>query len=355
MIIEELKKEIEQIKEKIFFNDKKKELEDLEKETQKPDFWQKEKSAKEINQRIFCLKNEIEQIEELGKEIEKLKERGDIEEDFDDLVFRIEGKIQKIFLSGKYDKKSAILTFQAGAGGRDAEDWTALLLRMYQRWAERKDFEVKVLYQKFGEGGGPEGRIGVREASMRIKGKFAYGFLKNENGAHRLVRISPFSAKKLRHTSFAKVEILPDIESSEITEIKIKPEELKIETFRSSGPGGQNVNRRESAIRITHIPTGLRVASQTERLQGMNRKTAMGVLTAKLLVLQNREKENELKKIKGNDVSPDFGRQIRSYVLHPYKLIKDHRTEVETSTVEKVLDGEIDEFIDAEIRIINGK
>jgi len=344
MTTEELKKEIERIKEKIFFKGKKKELVELEKETQSPNFWKNEKTAKEISQRISKLRNEIEQIEELEKEVSQPE--GNEE--------KIKDRIQKIFLSDKYDKKSAILTFQSGAGGRDAEDWTNLLLKMYQRWAERSNFSIKILYQKFGEGGGPEGRIGIKEASVKIEGNFVYGLLKNESGIHRLVRISPFSAKKLRHTSFAKVEVLPDIEDSEIAEIRIKPEDLKVETFRASGPGGQNVNKRETAIRITHIPTGIRTDCQTERFQGVNRKVAMGILMSKLLTLEKRKKENELKKIKGEDISPDFGRQIRSYVLHPYKLVKDLRTGVETSAVEKVLDGGIDEFIDAEIRKVSG-
>ena len=348
MAIEDIKKEIEQIKEKISFNNKKKELNKLGEQAQKLDFWKNEKQAKEISQRMSYLKNEIEQIEILEKDIETenlgAQEKKNIEE-----------KIQRFFLSGKYDKKSAILTFQAGAGGRDAEDWTALLLRMYQRWAERKNFQTKILQRKFGEGGGPEGRIGLKEASIKIKGKFVYGFLRRENGTHRLVRISPFSAKKLRHTSFARVEVLPDIEDAESAEVKIRQEDLKIETFRASGPGGQYVNKRESAVRITHIPTGLRTACQTERLQGLNRKIAMEILLAKILARTNKEKEDELKEIKGVRVSPDFGQQIRTYVLHPYKLVKDLRTKVETSAVEEVLDGEIDDFIQAEIRIISDK
>jgi len=303
----------------------------------------------------------MKEIEELKKEVDDLtsllplieegsREEQEVFQEIKRLDSEIERRFQEFYLSGKYDKHSAILSIQAGAGGRDAEDWTTLLSRMYQRWAERKNFRTKVLYQRFGEGGGPEGRIGLKEISMEVKGKFAYGLLKRESGVHRLVRISPFSSKGLRHTSFSKVEVLPKIEESDNINI-IKPEDLRIETFRASGPGGQYVNRRESAVRITHLPTGLQASSQSERLQGLNRKIALQVLTAKLIQLKEKEREKELEKIKGKKVSVEFGNQIRSYILHPYKLVKDHRTGVETSNVEGVLDGEIDEFIEAEIKI----
>ncbi len=278
------------------------------------------------------------------------KEEEELEEKIWELEERLKNKEKEIFLSGPYDKRNAILTIQAGAGGRDAEDWVALLAEMYQRFAERKNWKYCILSQNFTEGGGPEGRIGLREISLGIKGKFAYGLLKKESGVHRLVRISPFSAQGLRHTSFARVEVLPEIEETE-SGIKIQPEDLKIETFRASGPGGQYVNRRETAVRITHLPTGITVSCQTERLQGENRKRAMQILIAKLYRLKQKEKEEELAKIKGEKVSAEFGNQIRSYVFHPYKLIKDHRTGVETSDVEGVLDGKLDKFIEAEIKL----
>ena len=278
------------------------------------------------------------------------KEEEELEEKIWELEERLKNKEKEIFLSGPYDKRNAILTIQAGAGGRDAEDWVALLAEMYQRFAERKNWKYCILSQNFTEGGGPEGRIGLREISLGIKGKFAYGLLKKESGVHRLVRISPFSAQGLRHTSFARVEVLPEIEETE-SGIRIQPEDLKIETFRASGPGGQYVNRRETAVRITHLPTGITVSCQTERLQGENRKRAMQILIAKLYRLKQKEKEEELAKIKGEKVSAEFGNQIRSYVFHPYKLIKDHRTGVETSDVEGVLDGKLDKFIEAEIKL----
>jgi len=223
-----------------------------------------------------------------------------------------------------------------------------MLLRMYERWAERKNFLVKITRRNFGEGGGPEGRIGLKEAGIIVKGKFAYGLLKKETGVHRLVRLSPFSGKGLRHTSFAKVEVLPKINEEEM-EARLNPDELRIETFRSSGKGGQNVNKRETAVRVIHIPTGLRAECQVERFQAINRKMAEEILFAKITALKEKEKEDEMRKIKGKKISADFGSQIRSYVLHPYKMAKDLRTGNETSDVEGVLDGDIDRFIEAGI------
>ncbi len=219
---------------------------------------------------------------------------------------------------------------------------------MYQRYCQRKGFSFEVIDQSFGEGGGPDGRIGTKSATIKIKGSYAYGLFKKESGVHRLVRISPFSAKSLRHTSFALVEVLPVIGKEEV---EVKPEDLKVDTFKASGPGGQYVNKRESAIRITHIPTGVVVSSQAERLQGKNREKAMEVLYSKLYKLEEEKKEKELKKVKGGNVSVSWGNQIRSYVLHPYQMVKDLRTDVETSSVEDVLDGDLDQFILSEVKL----
>ncbi len=267
----------------------------------------------------------------------------------------IESEETKVFLSGEYDKNNAIIDIYSGAGGVDAQDWTTMLLRMFQRHCERKGFKIKVISQSFGEAGGPDGRIGTKTATLEIKGPYTYGLLKRESGVHRLVRQSPFSAKKLRHTSFALIEVLPEIKNVE-KEIEVKEEDLKIEMFRSSGPGGQNVNKRETAVRIVHIPTGITVSSQSERLQGLNREKAMKVLYAKLYQLKQVEQKEELKEIKGGNfpagrqAGASWGNQIRSYVLHPYKLVKDLRTGVESSNVEDVLDGDLDQFIEAEIK-----
>jgi peptide chain release factor 2 len=263
---------------------------------------------------------------------------------------KIKEKEFQVFLSGKYDRGDAILSIYAGAGGQDAQDWATMLLRMYERYSDLRGWKTEVLHQSFGEGGGPEGRIGTKSATLEIKGSYAYGFLKKETGVHRLVRISPFSAKKLRHTSFALVEVLPEFGKETEKEIKIRPEDVKLDTFRASGPGGQYVNRRESAVRITHLPTGIVVACQSERLQGLNREKAMKILTAKLYQLKEAGLREKIKEIKGDKISARFGNQIRSYVLHPYKLVKDLRTKVETSDPERVLDGDLNKFIETEIK-----
>lgn len=306
--MEETQRKIEELRE---------EVRHLELLMRKPDFWQNKEEAVKIQKRYSLLKDRLK------------------------LIVKTEDK---------YDRGPALLFIQSGAGGRDAEDWTALLAEMYQRYCSKKGFKLEILDQNFTEGGGPEGRIGLKSITMEIEGKGAYGILKRETGVHRLVRISPFSAKGLRHTSFSKVEVIPEIKTPEEAEITLKPEDLKTETFRASGPGGQYVNRRESAVRITHLPTGLQVACQAERLQGENRKRALHILLAKLFDLSQREKQQELEKIKGKRVSPEFGNQIRSYVFHPYRLVKDHRTNIETSDVDSVLDGNLDKFIEAEIK-----
>jgi peptide chain release factor 2 len=319
----------------------------LEKEIQKPDFWQDKEKAIKVNQELAQLHGEIGEIERLKEELTQLKSEKEIKE-FEKKLSKAE---IKIFLSEKYDKGNAILSIFAGAGGQDAQDWATMLLRMYERYSTLKGFQTKILHQTFGEGGGPEGRIGTKSVILEVKGNYAFGFLKKESGVHRLVRISPFSAKALRHTSFALVEVLPEIPKSEVSEIKIKPEDLKIDYYRASGPGGQYVNRRETAVRITHLPTGITVSCQSERLQGLNREKAMKVLIAKLHQLKTEATKKELKEIKGKVISASWGNQIRSYVLHPYKLVKDLRTGVETPNVEEVLDGNLDKFIEAEIKL----
>ena len=322
----------------------------MSKEAEKPDFWQNKERAIGVSQELAQLKEEISGFDELEAELELVKEAGQ-EKDFSEFERAIASKEIEIFLSGKYDRGGAILTIQAGAGGQDSEDWATMLLRMYERYCQRKGFKEKIIHQSFGEPGGPEGRIGTKAATLEIKGKFAYGFLKKEAGVHRLVRISPFSSQALRHTSFALVEALPEIETAKQKEIQIKPDDLKIEFYKSSGPGGQYVNKRESAVRITHIPTGLVVSCQSERLQGSNKDQAMKMLYAKLGQLEEEKRIKELAKIKGKKVAVEFGSQIRNYVLHPYKLVKDLRTGVESKNPEAVLDGELEQFIEAEIKL----
>jgi peptide chain release factor 2 len=326
--------------------EKREKLKKLEEEIQKPDFWQDKEKAIKVTQNLSQFQEELAGFDELKKELTQLKE-----EDIEKFKEKVRQEELKVFLSGKYDKGPAILSIYAGAGGQDAQDWATMLLRMYERYCLLKGFQTKILHQSFGEAGGPEGRIGTKSATLEIKGRYAFGLLKKESGVHRLVRLSPFSAKSLRHTSFALVEVLPEISQGEEPEIKIKPEDLKIDTYRASGPGGQYVNKRETAVRVTHLPTGVTVSCQSERLQGTNKDKAMDVLISKLYQLEEEKKKKELKKIKGDTTSASWGNQIRSYVLHPYKMVKDLRTGVETSKVEEVLGGNLQEFIEAEIKI----
>jgi len=255
----------------------------------------------------------------------------------------------QVFLSGKYDKGAALLSIMSGAGGQDAQDWSTMLLRMYQRYADRQGFKTNILDQSFGEGVA-EGRTGTKSVTLEIRGKYAYGYLRKESGVHRLVRISPFSAQSLRHTSFALVEVLPEISSAE--EVEVKPEELSVEVCKASGPGGQNVNKRMTAVKITHLATKITVASQTERSLAQNKENAMKMLYAKLYQLKENQRDKELAKIKGKAVAIEWGSQIRSYVLHPYQLVKDVRTGIEMSDTAGVLDGKLEELIAAEIRTI---
>ena len=307
-----------------------------------------------ISQELSEIEEEIKWFEELKREIEDTKELislmgedKELEEKIDNLSKRIKRKEIEAYFNNKYDKGNAILSVFSGAGGQDAEDWASMILRMYNRYCERKKFKVIVIDESFGEGN--EERKGIKSTMIEIKGKYAFGLLKRETGVHRLVRISPFSAQKLRHTSFALIEVLPEIIDDK--EIEIKEEDIRVDYYRASGPGGQYVNKRDSAVRITHIPTGIVVSCQSERLQGKNKERAMKILMSKLYNFEKEKQEKELSKIKGEKISASWGNQIRSYVLHPYKLVKDLRTNVESTQPEKVLDGELEEFIEEEIKL----
>ena len=322
---------------------------ELEKEIKKPDLWKNQKRPIEISQEFSQLNEETIGFESLKEELSQIKD----EKGVGKLEKKLKEKEKEVFLSGKYDKKGALFSIRAGAGGQDAQDWATILLRMYESYCQRKKFKTNILHQSFGEGGGPEGRIGTKSVTLEIKGLFAFGFLKNESGVHRLVRISPFSLKKLRHTSFALVEVIPKIEDLSLEGINVKTEDLKVDFYRASGPGGQYVNKRETAVRITHLPTGILSVCQSERSQLQNRKKAMELLCSRLYDFYQKKQQKEISKVKGEKISASWGNQIRSYVLHPYRLAKDLRTKIQTADVEKVLDGQIEEFIEAEIKLKN--
>jgi len=259
--------------------------------------------------------------------------------DLDKLVAQLDALELSLAFSGEYDRRNAILAIHAGAGGTDSQDWTEMLLRMYLRWAEKRDYQAAILDMTPGE------EAGVKSVTIEIGGRSAYGYLRAERGVHRLVRLSPFDAAHARHTSFALVEVLPEVESA--AEVNLDPDDLRIDVFRASGKGGQNVQKNATAVRITHLPTGITVSCQNERSQHRNKESALKVLEARLLERELAQKAKDKEKLKGEHVSAAWGNQIRSYVLHPYKKVKDHRTGYETSDAEGVLDGDIDDLLGA--------
>lgn len=267
--------------------------------------------------------------------------RADLETETQAIQAELDQRELRTLLSGDYDSGDALLSINAGAGGTDSQDWAAMLQRMYLRWTERSGYKTQILDQTMGE------EAGIKSVTISVNGPFAYGYLRAEKGVHRLVRLSPFDSAHRRHTSFAQVEVLPQVEDANI---EINPSDLKIDTFLSSGAGGQNVQKNQTAIRLTHIPSGLVATSQNERSQTQNRENAMKVLKARLLDIQREEKEKELAQLRGEYQKAEWGSQIRSYVLHPYQLVKDHRTEFESGNTQGVLDGDLDAFIEAYLR-----
>ena len=345
---------------------KREEILKIEQEMQQPGFWDNRTAATAKSQELAQLKREIERWDRLVEETKTLLDLRSMAEndpqllskDLDGARKEIDGRVHilekdvrlvetELFFSGKYDKGNAALSIYAGAGGHDAEDWAALLYRMYKRFFETRGWNMKIVHEHWGEGSGPEDQ-GIRNATILVEAPYAYGYLKKEGGVHRLVRISPFSSQSLRHTSFALVDVMPEMVAPE--EVELKPDDLKIDFFRSSGPGGQNVNKRETAVRVTHVPTGLQVASQVERSQDQNKEMALSLLRAKIYKLQLEQQEHERRGVQSEKVKIEWGNQIRSYVMHPYQMVKDHRTNVETSQIDNVLDGGLGEFIEAEIK-----
>ncbi len=328
------------------------EISELDQKTMEPDFYSDMDAAGKIMQRIKGLKSKIERYESLYSSwddlvtlvalaIEENDESvlGEVKSGFSELSTNLNSMKLETLLSGKYDANSAILTLHAGAGGTEAQDWCEMLYRMYTRWAERRGFKTETIDFLDGE------EAGLKSVTFRIEGLNAYGYAKCEKGVHRLVRISPFDSSGRRHTSFASLDVMPEIDDD--IDVNINAEDLKVDTYRASGAGGQHINKTESAIRITHIPTGVVVTCQNERSQHKNRDMAMKMLKSKLIEIAEREHKEKIEDLKGVQMEIGWGSQIRSYVFHPYSMVKDHRTSFETGNTGAVMDGDLDGFIDA--------
>jgi peptide chain release factor 2 len=315
---------------------------------QDQDFWKNKEEAENVIKEMGENQNLLDTYSDAVNSLEKLFQN--LEKINDDEYYHIERIVRefetKRLFTGRWDKGNVIISIYAGAGGQDAADWVHMLYLMYEKYAQKKGWKVIVIDSAEELGEARTGRTSLKNITFEIKGSYAFGYLKKESGVHRLVRVSPFSAQSLRHTSFSLVEALPEIRERSL---EIRPDDLRIEFFRSSGPGGQNVNKVETAVRIVHVPTGLVASAQVERSQSQNRDKAMAILEAKLVQLMEKERVQELDKLR-TKVKPEWGSQIRSYVLNPYKLVKDHRTEYETTQVDKVIEGgDLDGFIEAEL------
>ncbi len=321
---------------------------------QESGFWDNIKKAEEVTKKSKLIKDKIESFDKLRSQIEDIEVLKEIMEDDDeesaneiiqtlrDIQAQIDDYNMKVLLCGEYDKNNAILTLHVGVGGTDANDWTEMLLRMYTRWCEKQGYSIETLDLLPGD------EAGIKSVTLKVTGEYAYGYLKAEKGIHRLVRISPYNANGKRQTSFASMEVLPELTKEQ--DIEIRSDDLKIDTYRSGGAGGQHVNKTDSAVRITHIPTGVVVQCQNERSQFSNKDTAMEMLKSKLVELKERAHKEKIEDLTGELKDMGWGSQIRSYVFHPYSMVKDHRTNMETSNVTAIMDGEIDMFINAYLK-----
>jgi peptide chain release factor 2 len=335
--------------------EKGKRVAELEVRAADPTFWNDPETAQREMQRLAALREEVELWNRLAQRVEDAQALLDLlaEEKDEGMLAELEAEVKgiaeeldqeefRLLFSGEHDRDDAILAIHAGAGGTEAQDWVAMLLRMYLRWAERRGYETEIVDQTEGE------EAGIKSVYVEVRGPYAYGYLKAERGVHRLVRLSPFDAANRRHTSFALVEVMPVLDDD--IEVNIRPEDLRIDVYRSSSAGGQNVQKNATAVRITHLPTGIVVTCQNERSQLQNKERALRVLRGKLYELERQKREAQAAALKGKHVEAGWGNQIRSYVLHPYQMVKDLRTDVETSNPQAVLDGELDEFIEAWLR-----
>jgi peptide chain release factor 2 len=331
---------------------KESQLAELEKEINAPDFWGDPARAQQVSKTAASLRALLDDwrgFEQRMKDAAELAALDDesLRPDLETEIVSIEAELEKrsftAMLSGPYDSDSALLAIHAGAGGTDSQDWASMLLRMYLRWAERRGYQTEILDTTEGE------EAGIKSVTIAVNGEYAYGYLRSEKGVHRLVRLSPFDAAHRRHTSFALVEVLPQV-AFDSPEVQVDPAEIKVDVFKSSGAGGQNVQKNATAIRITHLPTGIVVTCQNERSQTQNREFAMSILRARLLELKKAEKEDEIAVLRGEYTKAEWGSQIRSYVLHPYQMVKDHRTDYETGNTQAILDGGLDGFMEAYLR-----